>query len=1115
MAVALVVALSAGLTAEARAQATGSETYTRENCPHECVFFVPTGVYFLEFDVRGGNGGTEDHTGPGGRGSGLSGVLPVVPGEVLTMHVGHYGGGHGGEGYARGGTHGTADGALNPCHTGAGGGGASAIIWAGRELVVAGGGGGGGGDCGSGWGGRGGDGGTDPGSGGNARDYEVGHGEGGCGGCRDTPHGEGGHDATYDESGGGGGGGGGGVDSDGGGGGAGGQDGTIDLHTFGTGGGGGGGGSSLFHGSVTNRHEFPSPSGGDGGITISWGGAPARIAIVGGDGEHAAVATAFPSPLSVRVVNADDVPLDGAHVTFAAPAGAGEPSGRWAGTGAPTVTVTTNRQGVATAPVLTANDVSGPWTVEATVAGVHTPARFHVVNDAIPTTTTLRSSASPSVTGQGVRFTAQVTQSDHATDVAPTGHVQFTVDGAPLGDAAEIGTDGTVVSETADGLAPGDHTVDAVYLGDLGHARSTGTLTQEVDKAATDVAVRSSRNPSGDGDEVAFTAAVTVRAPGTGVPTGDVTFLVDGAPLGAPVALDAGGEATSEVTTALTLGDHEVTAQYGGSTDLDGASATLTQSVGPEATATELSTAANPVVYGHGATVRAAVRRADPGAPLSGTVDVSVDGAPVCENLPLASDAADCDLPASLPVGRRTVEAAYHGEPDARDSATTMVLVVDPIPTTTTVAAAPEPSALGARVTLHASVATPGGEPAATGAIQFSVDGDPVGAAQPLQNGAAELTLPAPLAFGGHVIEADLAPGPGYAPSHAGATHVVGPASTAVAVVSSLDPAPAGRAVHFTAHVSALGSELVPAGVVQFLVDGAPRGGPVALEGGTAVSDTVSGLAPGAHDVTATYHGYPGLRPSEATLVQHVGSGGSGGGGGGGGGGDAGSGDAPPDAAPGSPPVGVPAFAIDDGHVTVRPNGTFRLAVACHGPSGRRCTGRLAVRTSDRVSLARRDVTVAAGEVAHVAVDLSRRGERLLSRHDRVRATASIAATGAAAGTERELVIASRRAPALRVRGRTAHATASGRVVVAVDCAAPRGERCRGTLRIDAGHGPALARRTVSVARGRGHVTLRLRGAARAAVADAVRVRARAVARSTVRVGRAVRTSATIVVRAR
>jgi len=1114
VAVALVLALAAGLAADARAQATGTETFTRENCPHECVFFVPDGVYFLEFDVRGGNGGTEDHTGPGGRGSGLSGVLPVVPGEVLTMHVGQDGGGHGGDGYARGGTHGTADGALNPCHTGAGGGGASAIIWAGRELVIAGGGGGGGGDCDSGWGGRGGDGGTDPDGGGNASNYEVGHGQGGCGGCRDTTHGEAGHDATYDESGGGGGGGGGGVDSDGGGGGDGGQDGTIDLHTTGTAGGGGGGGASLFHASVTDRHEFPSASGGDGAITIWWGGAPTRMSIVGGDGGHTAVATAFATPLSVRVVNADDVPLDGAHVTFAAPAGAREPSGRWAGAGAATVTVTTNPQGIATAPVLTANDVAGAWTVEATVAGIHAPARFHVVNDAIPTTTTLRSSASPSVTGQGVQFTAQVTQSDHATDVAPTGHVQFTVDGAPLGDAAEIGADGTVVSETADGLAPGDHEVVATYLGDLGHARSDATVTQVVDKAVADVAVRSSRNPSGDGDDVAFTAAVTVRAPGTGVPTGDVTFLVDGAPLGPAVELDAAGEATSEVTTALTLGDHEVTAQYGGSADLDGASATLTQSVGPEATATELATAANPVRYGHGATVRATVRRADPGAPLPGAIDVSVDGTPVCEDLPLQSDAADCDLPASLPVGRRIVAAAYHGGPGALDSATTMVLVVDPIPTTTTVAAAPEPSALGAPVTLHASVATPAGEPAATGAIQFSVDGEAVGAAQPLDDGAAALTLPAPLAFGGHVVEADLAPGSGFAPSHAGATHTVGPASTAVSVVSSLDPAPSGRAVHFTAHVSALGSSLVPAGVVQFLVDGAPRGGPVALDGGSAVSDTVSGLTPGAHDVTAAYHGYPGLRPSEATLVQHVGSGGSGGGGGSGA--DAGSGDPPPGGAPEPPaPPGVPAFAIDDGHVTVRPNGTFRLAVACHGPSGRRCTGRLALRTSDRVLLARRDVTVAAGDLAHVAVDLSRRGERLLSRHDQVRATASIAAAGAAAGTERELVLASRRAPALRVRGRTAHATASGRVVVALDCAAPRGERCRGTLRIDAGRGPALARRTVSVARGRGHVTLRLRGAARAALADAGRVRARAVARSTVRVGRAVRTSATIVVRAR
>jgi archaeal flagellin FlaB len=70
---------------------------------------------------------------------------------------------------------------------------------------------------------------------------------------------------------------------------------------------------------------------------------------------------------------------------------------------------------------------------------------------------------------------------------------------------------------------------------------------------------------------VIFTATVTPISPGTGIPTGTIQFNIDGAPYGTPVAL-AGGSAASLPNNSLTVGDHNVTADYSGDTDFTASS---------------------------------------------------------------------------------------------------------------------------------------------------------------------------------------------------------------------------------------------------------------------------------------------------------------------------------------------------------------------------------------------------------------------------------------------------------------------------------------------------------------------------------------------------------------
>ncbi|MGZ4198799.1 MAG: Ig-like domain repeat protein, partial [Thermoleophilia bacterium] len=93
------------------------------------------------------------------------------------------------------------------------------------------------------------------------------------------------------------------------------------------------------------------------------------------------------------------------------------------------------------------------------------------------TTTTLKSSANPSTSGQSVTFTAKV------SPAGATGSVTFKDGSTVLGTATLAGGSATLTTST---LAVGSHTITAVYGGNTNCAGSTSaTLTQVVKKKAT------------------------------------------------------------------------------------------------------------------------------------------------------------------------------------------------------------------------------------------------------------------------------------------------------------------------------------------------------------------------------------------------------------------------------------------------------------------------------------------------------------------------------------------------------------------------------------------------------------------------------------------------------
>ncbi|MDD5370117.1 MAG: Ig-like domain repeat protein [Anaerolineaceae bacterium] len=115
-------------------------------------------------------------------------------------------------------------------------------------------------------------------------------------------------------------------------------------------------------------------------------------------------------------------------------------------------------------------------------------------------------------------------------------------------------TQSSTVGEYSISIHPGTLTADNYHLTFV-----PGTL--KIDKASTALLVISSLPTSISGREVTFTAVALVQAPGTGMPTGTVTFY-DGSTVIGSTSLNSGQ--TSLKISSLAVGTHAIKAVYGG-----------------------------------------------------------------------------------------------------------------------------------------------------------------------------------------------------------------------------------------------------------------------------------------------------------------------------------------------------------------------------------------------------------------------------------------------------------------------------------------------------------------------------------------------------------------------
>ena len=507
--------------------------------------------------------------------------------------------------------------------------------------------------------------------------------------------------------------------------------------------------------------------------------------------------------------------------------------------------------------------------------------------NAASTTTSVASSANPSVAGQAVTYTATVAATAPGAGTPSNADTVTFKDGASTitcgsGSVAFNGTTATCVVTYAS-TAGSPHSITAVFGGDANYGGSTSSaLSQTVNKAATTTSVTSTSNPSVVGQQVFYTATVAVTAPGAGTPSSsDTVTFKDGASTitcGSGSTVFNGTLATCSATYNTTTGSpHSITAVFGGDANYaTSTSSALTQTVNAAATTTSVTSTTNPSTVGQQVTYAATVAVTAPGAgtPLSSDTVTFKDGASTLScgtgSVAFNGTTATCVVTPST-AGSHSITAVFGGDANYGGStSSTLSQTVNAAATTTSVASTTgSPSVVGQAVTYTATVAvTSPGSGTPTGKIEFLDGGTAIatcgGASGNPLSGTSATCAVTYGTVGSHTITAKYLGDSNYSasPTSSSITQTVNAASTTTSVASSANPSVAGQAVTYTATVAATapGAGTPSSSDTVTFKDGASTitcgSGSVAFNGTTATCVvTYASTAGSPHSITAVFGG--------------------------------------------------------------------------------------------------------------------------------------------------------------------------------------------------------------------------------------------------------------------
>ena len=374
-------------------------------------------------------------------------------------------------------------------------------------------------------------------------------------------------------------------------------------------------------------------------------------------------------------------------------------------------------------------------------------------------------------------------------------------------------------------------------------------------RATSTTTLISSSSTSSFGQSVTFTATVSGVA---GTATGTVTFKDGSTTLGTGT-LDSNGQATL-MTSALSVGSHSVTAEYGGDSTYNvSTSSALTQTVSKMSTSTVLASSLNPAVYGQSITLTATVSSANLPSHVftrnisapSGTVSFYKDGT-LFGTATLNAGTATLTTSVLTP-GSYSFTATYAGDSMfVTSTSNALTQVVNQSVSTVALSSAVNPVAFKQFVTLTATVNVEvRGALAPTGIIIFR-DGTDVLGTISINSADQAVLRTTNLTIGSHTITAEYSGDSNYqGQTSADLTQSVEKGITTTTLSSSANPSSFGQSIALTATVIARNG--TPTGSVEFY-DGGQLLGSASLNGSTATL-TTDVIGSGVRTLTAGYTG--------------------------------------------------------------------------------------------------------------------------------------------------------------------------------------------------------------------------------------------------------------------
>jgi hypothetical protein len=473
-------------------------------------------------------------------------------------------------------------------------------------------------------------------------------------------------------------------------------------------------------------------------------------------------------------------------------------------------------------------------------------------------------SANPSPYGAAVTVTASV--SDPLNVTTPTGAVTFfnqatglTLCSGPVTVTPGSGTTATaqcVFTPTGTGGVGVRNTIRANYAGDVNFAHGTAsvTLTEAGSSTVTSITAGASPLVATLGSPMTLSANVTGNL-GTGGPTGNASFSVDGTPVtgcgGVLVRQNNGSNASCQYTP-VSVGSHTVTVSYSGDIyyaaagPSSGVSFTVNGNASSTTSTSTLVSPSPPVSSGSSITVSTTVSGSGPTP--TGTVSFSATiGSSTTTPCPSAgldlSGYATCTFTPAFSSGAGgtvSISASYSGDSNYAVSASSpnLSLAVQPTNTVTSLSLSEltNPLKLGSQETLTAKIT---GSPLPTGSVTFTDNGTNVpcgnGGTVAVTTSGTENCSYVPT-YGSHTLQVTYSGSnvylpvtsttPGYANS--ASLIVTGAGNSTSVITSSANPSAYGTPVTFTDTITGAGSN-PPSGTVTFTASSGSICSPVSL----------------------------------------------------------------------------------------------------------------------------------------------------------------------------------------------------------------------------------------------------------------------------------------------